>query len=143
MLGGGSKLGLATHVVLDQFFKTLKDHGGSKRGVQPILFGAVFVMAVHASDCMKDWDVYETFIVDVTKILWKGRRAGAKDFHITVDFNVELGLLCTDDEDNEERNQMYGLVLARMGKRAGRIQKADVVWHYEGVQLQGYFYIVL
>ena len=26
------------------------------------------------------------------------------------DFSVELGLLCTDDDDNDELNEMYGLL---------------------------------
>ena len=31
----GSKDGLATVVVSDQFFKNIRDHGGSKKDVQP------------------------------------------------------------------------------------------------------------
>ena len=69
---------------------------------------ADLVMAVCAPDCKKDLDVYETFIKNVTKILWEGRLAGAKDFYITGDFNVELGLLCTDEDDSDEPNEMYG-----------------------------------
>ena len=44
-------------------------------------------MAVHAP-C-------ETFIKNVTKVLWEGRRAGARYFYIIYDLNVELGLLMT------------------------------------------------
>ena len=45
-----------------------------------------------------------------TKVLWEGRRAGAKTFYIAGDLNVELGLLCTDDDDDDvkELNEMYG-----------------------------------
>ena len=52
------------------------------------LFGSVFVMAVYAPDCRKDLDVYETFVKDVTKVFWEGRRAGAKTFNIAGDLNV-------------------------------------------------------
>ena len=30
------------------------------------------------------------------------------DSYITDDFNVELGLMCTDEKDNEELTKMYG-----------------------------------
>ena len=59
-------------------------------------------MAVYAQDCQKDLDpyeTYETFILNVTKILREGRRAGAKEFSFTGDLNVELGILCTDEDD--------------------------------------------
>ena len=45
-----------------------------------VLLGSVSVMAVCAPDCGKDLDVPETFVKDVTKVLWEGRRAGAKIF---------------------------------------------------------------
>ena len=73
-----------------------------------VLFGAVFVMVVNAPDCKKDLDVHETFIVYVTKILWEGRPAGAKDLYITGDLNVELGVMCTDEHDNDELNEIHG-----------------------------------
>ena len=60
-------------------------------------------MAVYAPDCKKDLDVY-----DVTKIMREGRRAGANKFFITADLNVELGMLCTDEDDIGELNEMYG-----------------------------------
>ena len=58
--------------------------------------------------CKKILDICETFIKNVTKNLWEGRRAGAKDFCITGDFNVEPGLPCTDEDDNDELNEMCG-----------------------------------
>ena len=72
------------------FFK-LRDLGGSKRDVQPSLRNC-FVMAVYAPDCNKDSDVHEPSM-NVTKIFWEGRRAGAKDSYISGDFDVELA--CT------------------------------------------------
>ena len=76
-----------------------------------VLFGAVLVKAVYAPDCKKDLDVCETLIVCVTSILREGRRAGAKDFYIIGDLNVELGLLCTDEDD-----EMYGLLCWQGGE---------------------------
>ena len=49
-----------------------------------VLFGAVLVMAVYAPDCHEDLDVYETFLKNVTRVLWEERRALANDFCITV-----------------------------------------------------------
>ena len=62
-------------------------------------FGSVLVMAVYAPDCRKDLDVYDKCVTDVTKVLCEGRRAGAKKFHIAGGLNVELGLLCTGDDE--------------------------------------------
>ena len=53
-------------------------------------FGSVVVTAVYAPECLKDLDVCEKFVKDVTKVLWEGRRAGAKTFHIAGDLSVEL-----------------------------------------------------
>ena len=65
-------------------------------------------MAVNAPDSHKELDVNETFIRNVTKVLWEARRAGAKHFYIARGLSVELGLLGTDDDDVEELNEMYG-----------------------------------
>ena len=37
----------------------------------------------------------------------EGRRARVKDFYITSDFNVELGVRSTDEDDNDELHGMY------------------------------------
>ena len=95
-------LGLATLVVSDQFFKIKRSWRFEER-CAAVFFGAVF-----DPDYKKDLDEYETLIMNVTRILREGRRAGAQDFHITSDFNVELGLFCTEDDDNDELNEMYG-----------------------------------
>ena len=52
-------------------------------------------------------DVCEIFVKDVTKVLWEGRRAGAKKFYSAY-LNVELGLLSTGDDDVEDVNEMCG-----------------------------------
>ena len=90
----GSKMGLATLVVSDQFFKIRRSWRFAER-CTAVLFGAVLFMTVYAPDCKKDLDVHETFIKTVTNISWEGRRVGANDSYITGDFNVERGLLST------------------------------------------------
>ena len=102
----GSKIGLATLVVSDQFFKITRPWRSEKR-CTAFLIGSVFVMAVYAPDREKDLDVYETFIGNVIQVLWEGRRAGAKIFNIAGDLTVELGLLCLDD-NVAELKEMYG-----------------------------------
>ena len=71
------------------------------------LFKSVMVMTVYAPDCKKEFDGHERFKKKGTSVLRDGRRAGAKEFDITGDFNVEPGLLCTDEDDNEELSEMY------------------------------------
>ena len=44
----------------------------------------------------------------MTLILRDERRCGAKRFYIAGDFNIELGLLCTGIEEDEEFCGMYG-----------------------------------
>ena len=68
------------------------------------------MMAVIAPDCGKDLDAYEIFILNVTKTLKGGRRAGAKESYITGDLNVELGILCTDEDDIGGLDEMRGLL---------------------------------
>ena len=43
-----------------------------------------------------------------TKILHEGRQAGARRFYIAGDLNIELGLLCTGDDDVGELSELYG-----------------------------------
>ena len=56
-----------------------------------MLFGTTLVMAVYALDCGEDSGVYETFILNVTKVLREGRRGGGREYHTTGDLNVEMG----------------------------------------------------
>ena len=66
------------------------------------------VMAVYAPDSKKSLEMYEECVSSVVKVLCEGRKDGARDSCITGDFNVELGLMCADENDNEERTKMYG-----------------------------------
>ena len=72
-----------------------------------VLFGSVFVMAVYyAPDSGKDLEEYEKFIKEATIILHERRRAGARHFCIAGDLNIELGLPCTGDEDDQELREI-------------------------------------
>ena len=75
-------------------------------------------MAVYAPDCGKDSGIQEAFISSVTKVLREGRRGGAREFYITGDLNVELGFMCTDEEDIEE-------LVRCAGPRVGKGTKTD------------------
>ena len=67
-------------------------------------------------------------VSSVTKVLREGRRGGAKDFYITSDLNVELGVMCTDEEDIEELEGMYGpLCWQRYDKDPGGFKK--LMWY--------------
>ena len=72
------------------------------------------VMAVFAPGSSKSLKMYEGCVSSVIKVLREGRGGGARDFFVTSDFNVELGLMRTDEEDNEELTKMYG-PLCRQG----------------------------
>ena len=93
-----------------------------------MLFGTTLVMAAYALDRGIDSEVYETLMFNVTKVLRERRRDGAKEFDITRDLNVELRLRCTDDDDIEEINEMYG-PLYRQGceNDQGRFKK--LMWY--------------
>ena len=54
--------------------------------------------------------MYEAFISSVLKVPREGRRGGARDFHITGDLNLELGMMCADEKDIEELNEMCRLL---------------------------------
>ena len=59
-------------------------------------------MAVYAPDCHKELNVYEAVVKDVTNVLWKG--CGEQEpRHST---SRVVGLLCTDDDDVEELNEV-------------------------------------
>ena len=63
------------------------------------------VMAVYAPDSGKSLVMYEACISSVVRVLREGRRGGAKDFYMTGDLTLELGMMCTDEKDIEE---LYG-----------------------------------
>ena len=90
---------------------------------------------MYAPDSEKSLEMYEECISSVVGVLRKGREGGARDFHITGDSNVELGLMCTDESDEEELTKMYGPSCWQgCDKDAGGIKKKKhVVWDYERI----------
>ena len=52
---------------------------------------------------------YEECISSVVKVLREGRTGGARDFKITAGFECRIWVMCTDEKDNEELTNMYGL----------------------------------
>ena len=103
----GSKSGFTTLLVPKQFCTIRRSWKFDER-CTAILFGSTEVTAVYAPDSRNSLEMYETCISSVVKVLREGRRRGAKDFNITGDLNVELGLMCTDEKDIEELTTMYG-----------------------------------
>ena len=73
-----------------------------------VLFGTTLVVAAYAPDSSKGMEMYKAFISSVLRVRREGRRGGARDFHITGDLNVVLGMMCTDENDIEDLNDMYG-----------------------------------
>ena len=51
---------------------------------------------------------HETCVSNALRVPRDGRRGGAKKSYITGDLNVELGMICTYENDIEELNEMYG-----------------------------------
>ena len=66
------------------------------------------VMSVYAPDSKKSLEMYEECIASVVEVLREGRKGGAKNFYIAGDINVELGLMCTDENGEEELTKLYG-----------------------------------
>ena len=81
-----------------------------------------------APDSSKSLETYEAFISSVTKVLREGRQGGAKDFHISRDPNVELGVMSTNEKDTEELDGMYGpLCWQRYDQDSGGFKK--LMWY--------------
>ena len=134
----GCKNGFATLLILKQFC-TIKRSWRHEKRCTAILFGSTLVMAVYAPDSSKDMELYET---RVSSVLWV-LREGAKRFYITGDLNVELGMICTDENDIKELNEMYGpLCWQWYDHDPGGYKKIHVVQHHERVQLQGLIRVV-
>ena len=138
----GSKSSFATLLVPNSLCTITRTWKCEER-FAAILFGTTMVMAVYAPDSSKSLEMYEACISSVVKVLREGRREGAQDFYITGDLNVELGLMCTDEEDIEELKEMYGLPCWQgYDKDLGCFKKWMWALHYERIQLQGHFHVV-
>ena len=98
----GGKVGLATLLASKQFCTTMRSWRFEDR-CTAVLFGTTLEVAAYDPDSGEGMELYEAFISSVRRIEREGRR-------ITGDLNVELGLMCTDEKDIEELNEMYGLL---------------------------------
>ena len=63
-------------------------------------------MAVCAPGCVKDLEMSGAFISSVTEVLGEELRGCAREFNITEHLNVEIGLMCTNENDIEDLNEM-------------------------------------
>ena len=61
----------------------------------------------------KDFQDYEKFMGAMTNILHEGRREGARCFCVAGDLNIDLGLMCTDEELQFSNALWLFLVLRR------------------------------
>ena len=52
--------------------------------------------------------MFEECIASVVKVLREGRKGGGKNFYIAGDINVDLGLMCTDENEEEELTKLCG-----------------------------------
>ena len=84
---------------------------------------------------IKVWKCTKNASPNVVRVLREGRKGGGTDFYITSDFNVDLGLMCTDENDEEELTKMYvwSLVLARVRQGSRRLRTNHVVRNYERI----------
>ena len=67
-----------------------------------VLFGPVMVMCVSAPDSAKDLSEYEKYMQGLKKVTLDGRKGGAKRFFVPCDLNIELGFLCTEDDETKD-----------------------------------------
>ena len=65
-------------------------------------------MCSYAPPSAKGFEEYEKIIVEMANVLHEGCWEGAKCFFIAGFFNIELGLLCTVQDEDEEMQGMYG-----------------------------------
>ena len=88
-------------------FLMYRNHGDPKKGVQAMLFGSVMIICIHAPDSAKDFEEYEKFMGEMTKVQHEGLREGARRFYIASVFQHRVRILMCADED-EELREMYG-----------------------------------
>ena len=124
----GANLGSQRWLVAKQFC-TIERSWRHEERCTAILFGSTLVMAVYAPDSSKDVELYEACVSNVLRrVLREGRRGGAEQFYITGDPNGELEMICTDENDIEELNEMYGpLCWREYDHDLGGLQK--IMWY--------------
>ena len=103
----GNRNGYASLLVSDKF-STIKRSWETEERCTAILFRTTMVMSVYAPDSRKSLEMYEECIASVVKVLREGRKGGVRNFYIPGDINVELGLMCTNENEEEELTKLYG-----------------------------------
>ena len=107
-----------------------------------VLFGPVMVMCVSAPDSAKDL----TGIREVHAGVHEGDAGRTKWWSKTLlnvpgDSNIELGFLCMDEDD--EMKDIFGpQCWGGVDADPGVFKVIEVVGDYEGVQVQGWIYLV-
>ena len=103
----GNKNDYASLLVSDKF-STIKRSWETEERCTAILFGTTMVMSVYAPDSKKSPEMYGECIASVVEVLREGRKGGARNFYIAGDINVEFGLMCTNENEEEELTKLYG-----------------------------------
>ena len=129
----GNKNGNASLLVSDKF-STIKTSWETEERCTGILFGTTMVMSAYAPDTSKSLEMYEECIGSVVKHIREGRKGGARNFYIAGDIGVELGLMCTNENEEEELTKLYGpLCWQGYDKDPGGFKKNCVLWDYERI----------
>ena len=100
-----TKMRLASLLVSDKF-STIKRSWVTEERCTAILFGTTMVLSVLAPDSKKSVEMYEEG--SAVKVPREGRKVGAMNFYIAGDINVELGLMCTNENEEDELTKLYG-----------------------------------
>ena len=102
-------MAVASLLVSDKF-STIKKSWEIEERCTEVIFGTTMVMLVCAPDSKKSLEMHEECIASVVKVLREGREGGARNFYIAGYINVEFGLMCTDEKEEEEFTKLYGLL---------------------------------
>ena len=137
-----ANLGLATLVASDQFFEIMRSWRFEERRTA-VLFGTVFVVALYVPVCKKDLDVHATFIKNVTKTYGKDVEQGP-EISTSPAISMWSWDYCVQTTRTTTTSFMIYIYIYMDRFSDVETTKADsrndVVWNYEGVQVQGYLY---
>ena len=113
LVENGNEFGLAS--ILISYCLSSVQKSWRRESCTAVLVGFSMVMSVCAPDSGKDLEEYKKFLEEVTHFLRVGWRNWAQHFSIAGDFNIDLGLLCIDEETDEgARGFLWSTVLARV-----------------------------
>ena len=75
----------------------------------------------------------EECIASVVKVLREDHKGGARNFYIAGDNNVELGLMCTNENEKEELTKLHGpLCWQGQDKDRGGFRE-KMIWEHERI----------